>query len=300
MSVKLYREPELKRPIMLCGWAGIANVGLAAVNTMRRFMRAEEFGRIEPDGYFDPTQVTIANGLIEDLRFPTTRFFQHRRPERDLVFVVGEQQPEDAEKAYEMAVEVLEVAQRLGCRRVYTSGASVTAIHHTAKPRVWAVPNSQRLIAEVRRYGNTILMSEADGAEGAGAITGLNGLLLGAAQSRDIEAICLLGEVPYYLQGAPWPYPKASIAVLEVLGALLNVPLDLSGLHESAARVEANIDQILEALASAEELPEQVREEMDSLRQPRHVDLGPITETEKQEILDHIDELFRGEVGNEP
>ena len=38
-------------------------------------------------------------------------------------------------------------------------------------------------------------------------------------QSRDIEAVCLLGEVPYYLQGAPWPYPKASISVLEVLGA---------------------------------------------------------------------------------
>ena len=55
---------------MLCGWSGIANVGLAAINTMRRLMRAEEFGQIEPYGYFDPTHVVIANGLIEDLRFP--------------------------------------------------------------------------------------------------------------------------------------------------------------------------------------------------------------------------------------
>jgi len=213
---------------MLCGWSGIANVGLAAVNTMRRLMRAEEFGQIEPLGYFDPTQVVIANGLIEDLRFPTTRLFSHRRQDRDLVFVIGEQQPEDPEKAYEMAGEVLDVAQ-----------------------------------------------------------------------NRDLEAVCLLGEVPYYLQGAPWPYPKASIAVLEVLGSLLRVPLDLSGLHDSAARVEANIDQVLETLAGAEELPERVREEMDSLRHPHHVDLGPITEAEKHEMLDHLDELFRGEVGNE-
>lgn len=299
MAVKLYKEPELKRPIMLCAWSGIANVGLVAVNTIRRFMRAEEFGRIEPAGYFDPTHVVIANGLIEDLRFPATRFFSRRRQDRDLVFLVGERQPEDAEKAYEMAEEVLEVAQRLGCRRVYTSGASVTAIHHTAKPRVWAVPNSRRLIPEIRRYGNTVLMSELDSADGTGSITGLNGLLLGVAKNRGLEAVCLLGEVPYYLQGAPWPYPKASISVLEVLGSLLDIPLDLSELQESAARVEANIDQILETLAGAEELPEQVREEMDSLRHPHHVDLGPITETEKQEILDHLDELFRGEVGHE-
>ena len=100
MAVKLYRQPELKRPIMLCAWSGIANVGLVAVNTIRRFMRAEEFGRIEPYGYFDPTHVVIANGLIEDMRFPTTRFFSHRRPDRDLVFVVGQRQPEEPEKAY--------------------------------------------------------------------------------------------------------------------------------------------------------------------------------------------------------
>jgi proteasome assembly chaperone (PAC2) family protein len=300
MSVKLFREPELKRPILLCGWSGIANVGLAAINTMRRLMRAEEFGRIEPYGYFDPTHVVIAKGLIEDVRFPAIRFFSRRRQDRDLVFLVGERQPDDTQKAYEMAEEVLDVAEKLGCRRIYTSGASVATIHHTTKPRVWAVPNSRRLIPEIRRYGNTVLMSELDSADGSGSITGLNGVLLGVAQSRGLEAICLLGEVPYYLQGAPWPYPKASISVLEVLGSLLDIPLDLSELQESAARVEANIDQILETLAGAEELPEQVREEMDSLRHPHHVDLGPITEGEKQEILDHLDELFGGEVGNEP
>ncbi len=299
MAVKLYRQPELKQPIMLCAWSGIANVGLVAVNTIRRFMRAEEFGQIEPYGYFDPTHVVIANGLIEDMQFPTTRFFSHRRPDRDLVFVVGQRQPEDAEKAYEMASEVLDVAERLGCRRVYTSGASVTAIHHTAKPRVWAVPNNRRLIPEIRRYGNTVLMSEVDGPDGQGSITGLNGLLLGVAQSRDLEAVCLLGEVPYYLQGAPWPYPKASISVLEVLGGLLNIPFDLTELRQSAVRVEASIDQILETLAGAEELPDQVREEMDSLRHPGRADLGPITAQEQQEMLDHLDELFGGEVGNE-
>jgi proteasome assembly chaperone (PAC2) family protein len=172
------------------------------------------------------------------------------------------------------------------------------------------VPNSPDLLAEVRQYGNTILMSEAGtvneaeddtdepsraSVSGEGLISGLNGVLLGVAKNRGVEAICLMGEVPYYLQAAPWPYPKASISVLEVLGRILRVPLDLSELHEMAGKVDRNIEQVLDELATAEELPKQVRTEMERLKEGNYRDLGPITDTEKREIMEHIDELFRGE-----
>jgi len=284
---------------MLCGWVGIGNVGLAAVSTLRRLLRAPEFGEIEPYEYFEPSRVVIRNGLIRQMRFPSTTFYSHRLPDRDLLLLVGEQQPADEGKAYEMASQVLDVAERLGCRRIYTAAASVTTIHHTARPRVWAVPNTPALLSEVRRYGNTILMSEVDNTNSDGLISGLNGVLLGVAKNRGIEAVCLMGEVPYYLQAAPWPYPKASISVLEVLGNILRLPLDLSELHEMAAKVEVNIEQTLDALATAEELPEQVRMEMERLRKGQPPDIGPITEQEKREILEHIDELFKGETGNE-
>ena len=304
---------------MLCGWAGIGNVGLAAIGTLRRLVRASEFGLIEPYEYFEPSRVVVRNGLISQMRFPNTTFYSHRLPDRDLLLLVGEQQPTDDRKAYKMANEVLDVAQKVGCRRIYTSAASVTTIHHRVKPRVWAVPNSPDLLAEVRRYGNTILMSEAETAteiepatdesgedeessvpanSGGGLISGLNGVLLGVAKNRGIEAVCLMGEVPYYLQAAPWPYPKASISVLEVLGRVLRMPLDLRELHEMAEKVDRNIERVLDALASAEELPEQVRTEMERLKQGKHPDLGPITEGEKREIMEHIDELFRGETEN--
>jgi uncharacterized protein (TIGR00162 family) len=295
MGVKLNKEPGLKDPVMLCGWAGIGNVGLVAINTMRRLVRAEEFAEIQPYDFFEPSRVIIRDGLMEEMRFATTKFYSYQGETRDLIFLVGEQQPADPQKAYEMAGMVLDVAAKFGCRRVYTAGASVTMIHHTAKPRVWVVPNSRELIGEVRRYGNTVLMSQVGDTDGEGTITGLNGLLLGVAKSRQMEAICLMGEVPYYLQGAPWPYPKASISVLEVLGRVLRISLDLHELQETASKVEGNIEQILEALATAEELPEQVRAEMEKLRNPPQTQLGPITEVEKKEILDHLDELFRGE-----
>jgi len=296
MSVRLYEEPDLKNATMICGWAGIGNVGLVAVSTLRSLVHATELGEVEPYGYFEPSEVEIVDGLIEQMQFPTTRFYSHqRRDGGDLILLVGEQQPADEQKAYEMASEVLDVAERFGCRRIYTSAASVTTIHHMSKPRVWTVPNTPALLSEVRRYGNTVVMSEVDDADGEGLISGLNGLLLGVARSRQIDAVCLMGEVPYYLQGAPWPYPKASRSVLEVLARVLNLQLDLSELEEMSTKVEANIEQILEALASAKELPRQVRVEMEKLRHGVRPERGPITEQEKKEILEHIDELFRDE-----
>jgi len=310
MSAKLYGEHRSglearsytsarQSPVMVCGWAGIGNVGLTAVSTLRRLVRAQPFGEIEPYEYFEPSRVVVRNGLIREMRFPSTRFYSHQLADKDLLLLAGEQQPTDERKAYEMASEVLDVAERLGCRRIYTSAASVTTIHHTARPRVWAVPNTPTLLGEVRKYGNTILMSEVGSTNGDGLISGLNGVLLGVAKNRGVDAVCLMGEVPYYLQAAPWPYPKASISVLEVLGSILGMQLDMSELHEMAAKVEVNIEQTLDALAAAEELPEQVKTEIERLRKGKPPDIGPITEQEKREILEHIDDLFKGETGNE-
>jgi proteasome assembly chaperone (PAC2) family protein len=123
-----------------------------------------------------------------------------------------------------MANLVIDVAEKFGCRRVYTSGAAVAPIHHTMKPKVWAVPNSKSLIREIRGYSNTVLMSDIEERGGQGNITGLNGLLLGVAKKRGFEAICVMGEIPIYLQGFPFPYPKASKSVLEVLNTYLIQP----------------------------------------------------------------------------
>jgi len=307
MAVKFYKKPELKDTIMFCGWPGIGNIGLLAIDTLRGVLRAQEFGYIEPWDFFDPQKVSIENGLLKDLEFPSNKFYFCRKASpssqrvagQDLLFFIGQQQPTESgtryaqgQKAYEMANLVLDVAERFRCRRVYTSGAAVTQIHHTAKPRVWAVPNNQKLINEVKQYRNTILMSEIEGRGDQGVITGLNGLMLGVAKSRGLEAICLMGEIPYYLQAAPWPYPKASKSVLEVLAKILDISLDLSTLDELAQRVEQSIEEFLESLYSAEAIPPEVKDEIEKLRHTAPTGPGPITEEEQKKIMEHIDELF--------
>lgn len=299
MGIELYKEPKLENSIMFCGWPGIGNIGITAIDTLRGLLRAEEFAEIEAWDFFAPRKVLIEKGLLKDLQFPSSKFYFQRIKDQDLIFFVGEQQPSEGrtqyavgQKAYEMANLVLDVAERFDCRRVYTSGAAVAQIHHTSKSKVWAVPNSKSLIKEVKQYENTILMSTMGGGKGRGFISGLNGLLLGVAKKRGLEAICVMGEIPYYLQTAPWPYPKASRSVLELLTKILGIDLDLSRVDELAKTVENNIEQILEALYSAEGVPPEVADEIERLRDSEQTELGPITEEEQKKIMEHIDELF--------
>jgi len=297
MGIRLYKEPQLEKPVLIASWPGIGNIGLIAVDTLRGMLRAEEFGEIESWDFFYPKKALIRNGELKDLEFPTSKFYFKRTEKRDLMFFIGEEQPTErgrayAEggKAYQMANLVLEVAIQFGCQRVYTSGAAVAPIHHTMKPKVWAVPNTEDLIDEIKSYENTILMSAVEGRRGQGNITGLNGLLLGVAKKRGLEAICVMGEIPIYLQGFPLPYPKASKSVLEVLTTALGIEIEMERIDAVVERSENEIEALYERL------PPEIREQLDNLKHldyTKPTELGPITEEDKKKILEDIDKLFK-------
>lgn len=303
MGIRLYKEPQLENPVLIAGWPGIGNVGIIAVDTLRETVGAEEFGEIEPWDFSYPKRILIRNGVLTDLVFPRNKFYFRKTESRDLMFFVGEEQPREGgrayaegRQAYQMANLVLDVALRFGCQRVYTSGAAVAPIHHTMKPKVWAVPNSETLIGEVRSYENTVLMSEIEGRGGQGNITGLNGLLLGVAKKRGLEAICVMGEIPVYLQGLPIPYPKASKSVLEVLTAALGVRIEMQAIAAVIERSEGEIERLYERF------PSEIKEQLDKLKDVTYVkptEPGPITEEDKERILEDIDKFFKKEPGED-
>ncbi len=299
MGIRLYKKPKFDSPILIACWPGIGNIGIIAVDTLRRMLGAEELGEIEPWDFFYPRKVIIKDGELKALEFPINKFYFKKTTKRDLLFFIGEEQPSDGgrvyaegTKAYRMANLVLDVALKFGCQRVYTSGAAVAPVHHTARSRVWAVPNSDTLIGEVRSYENTVLMSDIEGRGGQGNITGLNGLLLGVAKKRGLEAICVMGEIPIYLHGFPIPYPKGSKSVLEVLSAALGIEVDMREIDGLVEQSERDIDSVYERL------PSEIKEQLDKLKYvtyARPAEPGPITEEDKKRILQEIDRLFKKE-----
>ena len=303
MGIRLYQEPKLETPILIASWPGIANIGIVAVDTLREALEAEEFGEIEPWDFFYPKRVLIRNGVLERLEFPSSKFYFKKMDRTDIILFIGEEQPAEEGRMYAegrralgMANLVLNMAEKFSCRRVYTSGAAVALIHHTMKSRVWAVPNSENLVPETRAYDNTVLMSDIEGMGGHGNITGLNGLLLGVARKRGLEAVCLMGEIPVYLQGLPLSYPRASKAVLEVIGRNLGIEIDLSKLDALDQKLERRIEDFYQ------QIPLEMRGQLERLKHVSYdqpAEPGPITEEEQKRIMEDVDKFFkrRGEGG---
>jgi hypothetical protein len=303
MGIRYIKEPDLIDPVMVAGWPGIGNIGLIAVDAMRRSLHAEQLAYIEPWEFFYPNKAIIRNGELVDLSFPASEFYFQRTDKRDVIFFTGEEQPTESgriyaegSKANAMANMVVDVAQKFGCKRIYTSGAAVAPLHHTARSRVWAVPNSRTLLEEVMQYDNTVIMSGVEGREGQGIITGLNGLLLGVARHRGIDAVCLMGEIPVYLQGFPFPYPKGSKSVLEVLTVALGIWMDMETINQLAEDSEKELTGLYE------KLPQEVKDQLDRLKQvtvaaPESGEV--ITEEDKKRILEDVDRFFKKEGGGE-
>lgn len=304
MSIHYFGEPELILPDMVCAWPGIGQVAQTVAETLRDSLDATLFAEIDPAPFFYPRRVTVHKGLLEDMDFPASRFYFSHAQERDIIIFIGEAQPGDegglfaeGHPTYCLANAVLDVAEKFHCRRIYTSGAAVTQIHHSTPSLVWAVPNDPSLIDELTRQQDVVLMSRITDDEDQGFVSGLNGLLVGVARKRGLEAVCLMGEVPYYVQGLGQPYPAAAEAVLEVLANIMDLTLDLSKVRQSAKRTEQEIDRMLRPILADKSMAE-LKRNIEALKQARRGELGPITDKEQQAMVEHIEDLFKTEDGN--
>jgi len=215
--IKIHARPKLKSPNMLAAWPGIGNVATIVANYLRSKLGFKELGALEASYFFDPTGVLVRNNVVEAPNFPQSQFYywKNNGGGSDLILFIGDDQP--AAKGYELANCVLDVAQRFQVKRVYTCAAAMTRIHHTEPP------------------SNLVQASNLQ-------IAGLNGLLLGVANERAIDGVCLLGEVPVYATRVH--NPMAALAVIKVLTGILEVKIDLAELAKMAVEAGERMKQV--------------------------------------------------------
>jgi len=287
MGLRFHAEPQCTDPVLLVGWPGIGNVGIIAIDGLRKAVGAEPIGEIEPWDFFYPSKAVFRGGVLEDLSFPRNTFYHKKHAGRDILFFIGEEQPSvegkayaEGIKAYRLAHLVIDAAGRFGCRRIYTSGAAVAAIHHDMVSQVWAVPTGPELLDEVKGVPNTVLMSD-------GSISGLNGLLLGVAKERDFAGICVMGEVPMYVAHFPLMYPKASKSVMQFLIRALDIAVDLSGLDDSIREADEQIEEIYK------KIPPEMKAQLEKLRKGRADGTQEAAhERHEKEFMEGIGRLF--------
>src|SRR5437764_13463436 len=90
--------PELRQPLLLvafAGWNDAAQSATFAVETLRRLWSPQVFATIDPEEFYDFTEVRPMIGLTSDgkrsLTWPENNFYAHRleQAERDIILFLG-------------------------------------------------------------------------------------------------------------------------------------------------------------------------------------------------------------------
>jgi len=232
--LKIRAHPKLTSPNMVAAWPGIANVSSIAVNYLRKRLEFKDLGEVVAPYFFDPIGVTVRDNVVEAPKFPQSRFYywKNKPGKSDLILFIGDDQP--AVKSYELANSVIDMAQRFKVERIYTCAAAMTRMHHTEMPRAWGVATTRQLTSELKRHD---LMQR-----GNLQISGMNGLLLGVARERHVDAMCILGEVPSHASRIQ--NPMAALAILRVLTKMLDIKVDLFELEEISGQAKAQLKQM--------------------------------------------------------
>lgn len=267
---------EANKPWLVAVWPGMGQVAVSAGYYLMSKLGMRSLAEVAARELFDVEHIEVKQGLIRPGKLPRSQFFIGKDPggQRDIIVFIGESQPPLGK--YSFCQKILEFAQKSGVERVFTFAAMVTNMHPQREPRVFAATTTPELLADLKAQGLEVLDE--------GQISGLNGILLGAAAEAGMNGACLLGEMPHLFDGHP--FPAAPLVILRKFSQLGGFELDLSELE---AEVQTMNERLGELLADAEQSLRNggAEEEPEEFGAPREE--PKVTPQQERQI----DELFR-------
>jgi proteasome assembly chaperone (PAC2) family protein len=253
---------KLNKPWLVAVWPGMGHVAISAGFFLMSKLDMRLLAEFSARGLFDIEHIEVKHGLIRAARLPRSRFFVRRDPleRHDIIVFIGEAQPPAGKYAF--CEKLIEFAKQLGVERVFTFAAMATQMHPEHASRVFVAATDDQCLDELQQFEVELLEE--------GHISGLNGVLLAAAAEHGVDGCTLLGEMPHIF--AQLPFPKASLAVLEVFTRLAGIDLDFSELEEQSRAIEEQMGQVLarveQALTQQGETPEEERFESAADEEP--------------------------------
>lgn len=257
---------QLLHPWLVAVWPGMGQVALNAGVYLLAKLGMNLMTEFETGDLFDVDHVEIKEGIIQPGRRPRNRLFVWKDPKEkhDLVVFLGEAQPPIGKYAF--CRQLLAHARQLGVERVFTFAAMATQMHPQHRSRLFGAATDSESLAELKRLELEILEDSQIG--------GLNGVLLGAAVEDGLRGACLLGEMPHIF--SQLPFPKASLAILEVFTAIAGIELDLNELSDQAQAMEQQLGELLARVNPNYEQPYQVEEEAGGAESQEEERISPV------------------------
>lgn len=219
LGLKIHTLPKLNRPVMIAALPDMGNVAGIGMEFLVKKLKAKLFAEIYA---FWPPAVSYEQGLI---KYDQSSYKFHYSQKENIVFFSGEFNPSDPRRLYELCYEVVDMAKKLKVSTLYSIGAALRQ-PSPAEPKLFAAATTPKHLSLLKKKKLELLNTQ-------GQITGFNGLVLGIAKEKQLDSICILGEIdnPNVIQ------PKSAQLILAKLLQVLELgPLDMKELEEEEKR----------------------------------------------------------------
>jgi predicted ATP-grasp superfamily ATP-dependent carboligase len=216
----------------------MGSVAIGAVDYLQKALGAKKFAEIKIDPMAALDSVVIEKGHARLPPAPQQAFYYLKSP--DMIIFIGEAQI-PGPRGIDLVRQVVSFAASAGVTRIYTAAALPFPVSHIEPPRIYAASNRKSVIAALSKHGMQPMEE--------GHISGMNGLLVGFAEERGIEAACLLATMPQY--AISLPNPKASAAIIETLSSMLRFKADMRPLEEQIRQMDEKMSLIEEKVKDA-------------------------------------------------
>jgi uncharacterized protein len=218
--------------IVFASLPDMGRVGGLVSSFLSKYLKAELVAEITSS---DKPWVTYSDGVVKSVTDLYSILYdkQHK-----LMIFTGESQPQDPSELYKLCNALLDFIESMGkAKRLYGAGGYLRE-QVTGAPRVCGVANKQELKETLLKAGIDLIGREIT------TITWFNGLILGLAGERGIDAIGLFGEIAE----TTVPQPLAAKSIISAFSKLERIPIDTKPLDQQ-------YESILEELQKKKDPP---------------------------------------------
>lgn len=275
-------RPELDRPVLVAafeGWNDAGDAASSAVRWLTDRWDAAPFAEIDPEEFFDFTanrpEVHLEDG-VRVIDWPENTFSAGRLPGgRDVVLLQG---VEPHLKWRTFTELVLGVVDELDVTMVVTLGALLAEVPHSRPVSVVGTAYDPEVVARLELQQSTY--------EGP---TGIVGVIHSRCRDLALPSASLWAAVPSYVPGAP--SPKATLALVDKTGALLDAPLITTDLEIASASYERQINELVDDDDETRAYVASLEQRHDEAREAEPV--RPVDPAESAELIEQVERFLR-------
>ncbi len=298
--LRITQQPHLRQPLLIAGFSGWNDAGEAASSAVRfiqRRWRAETVAEIDPEEFYDFTQLRPQVRLKDGERiveWPPNTFSAKRveHLDRDVILLSGIE-PHLSWKTY--VGTIMEICRTFQVGGVVVLGALLGEASHARPVRVSGSATEPWL-------ADALELGERRGSTYQGP-TGIVGVLSQTLKEEGIPSASLWANIPFYVQRTP--NPKGSLALLERLNRGFGFELTLHDLEVFAARFEAQVAADIEQNPEVAEYARRVADAVDDEDDSDDGDVDEPRTTELPDAASMVEDLERflreqrGDEGND-